>query len=286
MKGVILAGGLGSRLYPLTKTISKQLLPIYDKPMVYYPLSILMLAGIKDIAIVSSKKHIDDYESLLGNGKSLGISIQYILQDNPNGLPEAFIVAEDFIKNESVCMILGDNIFYGADFVSRHILPNIQNNRNSIFTYHVGNPSDFGVINLDKNNNIIDIEEKPKKPKSNQAITGLYIFDNKVSEYAKLLKPSSRGETEIVDLIKIYLNNKQLHVEKISRGVAWLDTGTHQNLIEAGEFIKTIENRQGLKIGCIEEIAYNNGNIGKNQLEKIISEMKNCEYKDYLTRII
>ena len=286
MKGVILAGGIGSRLYPLTKTISKQLLPIYDKPMVYYPLSLLLLAGIRDIAIICTQNHIEDYKTVLGNGSKIGINIQYILQKTPNGLPEAFILSEEFVNGDHVCMILGDNILYGADFVSKHILPNIIEMKNSIFTYHVANPSDFGVINLDSNDKILGVEEKPDNPKSNQAITGLYIFDNNVSKYSKSLRPSNRGETEIVDLIQIYIEKKLLHVEKISRGVAWLDTGTHQNLIEAGEFIKTIENRQGLKVGCIEEIAYNKGYINANQLNKIISEMKNCDYKDYLIKIL
>ncbi len=286
MKGIILAGGLGSRLYPLTQTTSKQLLPIYDKPMIYYPLSILMLAGIRDIALISSEEYLRDYKCLLGDGGHLGISIHYLKQDKPNGLPEAFKIAEQFIKGDNVCMILGDNIFYGSDFVSKHILPNLKKNRNSIFTYHVANPSDFGIINLDKDDKIIKIEEKPKKPKSNLAITGLYIFDKNVSKYSRSLKSSKRGETEIIDLIKIYHKKKLLHVEKISRGVAWLDTGTHKNLIDAGDFIKTIESRQGLKIGCIEEISYLKGFINKKALTQIINKMRPCEYKDYLKKVL
>ena len=286
MKGIILAGGLGSRLYPLTQTTSKQLLPVYDKPMIYYPLSILMLAGIRNIALITSKNYINDYKKLLGTGKQLGISIKYLVQKNPNGLPEAFKISEKFIKNESVCMILGDNIFYGAEFVSKHIMPNLNKENNTIFTYHVANPSEFGVIQLDQKDNILSISEKPKKPKSNLAITGLYIFDKNVSSYAKLLKKSKRGETEIIDLIKMYHKKNNLHVEKISRGIAWLDTGTHQNLVDASEFIKTIEKRQGLKIGCIEEIALSNKFITKKTLTETIAKMNKSEYRDYLSKII
>ena len=287
MKGIILAGGLGSRLYPLTQTTSKQLLPVYDKPMIYYPLSILMLAGIRNIALITSKDYIKDYKKLLGTGNQLGISIKYLIQKNPNGLPEAFKIAEKFIKNESVCLILGDNIFYGAEFVSKHIIPNLnKENNNTIFTYHVANPSEFGVIELDQNDKVLSITEKPKKPKSNLAITGLYIFDKNVSNYSKLLKKSKRGETEIIDLIKMYHKKNNLHVEKISRGIAWLDTGTHQNLVDASEFIKTIEKRQGLKIGCVEEIALSNKFITKKTLTKTVAKMNKSEYRDYLSKII
>jgi len=285
-KGIILAGGKGTRLSPLTKILNKQLLPLYDKPLIFYPLSVLMLAGIKDILIITNKGETSLFKKILGNGKSIGIKISYKEQKKPNGLPEAFIIGEKFIKNQSVALILGDNFFYGQGFTNR-IREKIRENRGAtIFTYIVNNPSDYGIVELDKNNKIKNILEKPKKTKSKLAITGFYLFDKNVVNFSKELKPSKRKELEIVDLIKKYFKQKNLNVEFMGRGSAWLDAGNIQNLNETAQFISSIERRQGLKIGCPEEIAYINKWISKNDIVKSIKFYGNCEYSDYLKNLI
>jgi len=284
-KGIILAGGHGTRLSPLTKVLNKQLLPLYDKPIIYYPLSILMLAGIKDILIISNVGERRSFMKLLGNGKDLGIKISYIEQFKPRGLPDAFIVGEEFIGNDDVALILGDNFFYGQGFTNR-LNKSLRNNTGAtIFTYNVNNPSDYGILEL-KNKKIKKIVEKPKKPKSNLAITGLYYFNNKVVKYAKSLKPSKRKELEIVDLINKYLREKKLKAEFIGRGSAWLDTGNPKNLFNAAQFISTIEERQGQKIACLEEIAYQKKWISKKNILKRISFYGKCEYSSYLKKIM
>ena len=285
-KGIILAGGKGTRLGPLTKILNKQLLPLYDKPLIFYPLSVLMLAGIKDILIITNRGDTNLFKKILNNGKNLGIKISYKEQKKPNGLPEAFIIGEKFIKNQSVALILGDNFFYGQGFTSR-IKEKIQENRGAtIFTYIVNNPSDYGIVELDKNNEIKNILEKPKKTNSKLAITGFYLFDKNVVNLSKKLKPSKRKELEIVDLMKEYLKNKKLDAEFMGRGSAWLDTGTIQNLNETAQFISSIERRQGLKIGCLEEIAYNSKWISKKNIIKSIKFYGNCEYAEYLKVLI
>jgi len=284
MKGIILAGGSGTRLYPLTRVVSKQLLPVYDKPMIYYPLSVLMLAGIKEILIISTPIDINRFSALLGNGKDLGISINYIEQPSPDGLAQAFILGEEFIGDEDVCLILGDNIFYG------HGLPNLLHNSvnkalngvATIFGFHVSNPTDYGVVEFDSNEMALTIEEKPKNPRSSFAVTGLYFYPNDVVETAKKVKPSSRGELEITSVNQAFLENQLLHVEILGRGFTWLDMGTHENLLEASNFIETIERRQGLKISCIEEIAYKMGFIDKAQLKKLAKNLSHNEYGNYL----
>jgi glucose-1-phosphate thymidylyltransferase len=284
-KGIILAGGKGTRLSPLTKIINKQLLPLYDKPLIFYPLSVLMLAGIKDVLIITNLGQKKLFQMILGNGSGLGIKISYKEQKKPNGLPEAFIIGEKFINNDDVALILGDNFFYGQGFTNR-IKDCINNNNGAtIFTYIVNNPSDYGIAELNKNSEIIKISEKPKKSNSKFAITGLYLFDNQVVSLSKKLKPSKRNELEIVDLIKKYLKQKKLKAEFIGRGSAWLDTGTIENLNETSQFIASIEKRQGLKIGCIEEIAYNNKWIEKKKLLKAIKFYGNCSYSDYLKKL-
>ena len=285
-KGIILAGGKGTRLSPLTKVLNKQLLPLYDKPLIFYPLSVLMLAGIKDILIITNKGETNLFRKILGNGKNLGIKICYKEQKKPNGLPEAFIIGEKFIKNQNVALILGDNFFYGQGFTNR-IKEKIQQNRGAtIFTYTVNNPSDYGIVELDKNNKIKNILEKPKKTSSRLAITGFYLFDKNVVKFSKELKPSIRKELEIVDLIKRYLKQKKLSAEFMGRGSAWLDTGSIQNLNETAQFISSIERRQGLKIGCIEEIAYINRWISKENIMRSIKFYGNCEYSEYLKNLI
>ena len=285
-KAIILAGGKGTRLSPLTKVLNKQLLPLYDKPLIFYPLSVLMLAGIKEILIITNKGETNLFKKILGNGESLGIKINYEEQKKPNGLPEAFIIGEKFINNDDVALILGDNFFYGQGFTNR-IKDCINNNDGAtIFTYIVNNPSDYGIAELNKNNEIIKITEKPKKSNSKFAITGLYLFDNQVVKLSKKLKPSKRNELEIVDLIRKYLQQKRLKAEFIGRGSAWLDTGTIENLNETSQFIASIERRQGLKIGCLEEIAYNNKWIAKNKLIKAIKFYGNCSYSDYLKNLL
>jgi len=284
-KGIILAGGHGTRLSPLTKVLNKQLLPLYDKPIIYYPLSILMLAGIKDILIISNVGERRSFMKLLGNGKDLGIKISYIEQFKPRGLPDAFIVGEEFIDNDDVALILGDNFFYGQGFTNR-LNKSLRNNTGAtIFTYNVNNPSDYGILEL-KNKKIKRIVEKPKKAKSNLAITGLYYFNNKVVKYAKSLKPSKRKELEIVDLINKYLREKKLKAEFMGRGSAWLDTGNPKNLFNAAQFISTIEERQGQKIACLEEIAYQKKWISKKNILKRISFYGKCEYSSYLKKIM
>lgn len=281
-KGIILAGGSGTRLHPITLGVSKQLLPIYDKPMVYYPLSVLMLAGIRDILLISTQDDIRNYEKLLSDGSSLGIKIEYAVQKEPNGLAEAFIIGSDFIGDDSVSLILGDNIFYGQNF-SGSLKKAVKNKGATIFGYYVNNPQRFGVAELDKKNGkVISIEEKPKIPKSNYAVTGLYFYDNSVVEIAKSLKPSKRGELEIADINKKDIQNNNLTMEILGRGFAWLDTGTHDSLIEAGNFVKTIENRQGLKIACLEEIAFNNGWISEGDLISKGKSLSKTKYGEYL----
>ena len=285
-KGIILAGGKGTRLSPLTKIINKQLLPLYDKPLIFYPLSVMMLAGIREVLIITNSGQKKLFQNILGNGSGLGIKINYEEQKKPNGRPEAFIIGEKFINNDDVALILGDNFFYGQGFTNR-IKDCINNNDGAtIFTYIVNNPSDYGIAELNKNNEIIKITEKPKKSNSKFAITGLYLFDNQVVKLSKKLKPSKRNELEIVDLIRKYLQQKRLKAEFIGRGSAWLDTGTIENLNETSQFIASIERRQGLKIGCLEEIAYNNQWIAKNKLIKAIKFYGNCSYSDYLKNLL
>ena len=285
-KAIILAGGKGTRLSPLTKVLNKQLLPLYDKPLIFYPLSVLMLAGIKEILIITNRGETNLFKKILGNGENLGIKIFYKEQKKANGLPEAFIIGEKFIKNQSVALILGDNFFYGQGFTNR-IKEKIKENRGAtIFTYIVNNPKDYGIIELDKNNKIKNILEKPKKTKSRLAITGFYLFDKNVINFSKQLEPSKRKELEIVDLIKKYFKKKTLDAEFMGRGSAWLDTGNVQNLNETAQFISSIERRQGLKIGCLEEIAYINKWISKKNIIKAVKFYGNCEYSEYLNNLV
>lgn len=285
-KGIILAGGHATRLYPVTKTVSKQLLPIYDKPMIYYPLSVLMLAGIREIMIISTPTDLPSFKKLLGNGVQIGLSLYYAEQPEPEGLAQAFIIAKEFIVDHPSCLILGDNIFYGQGMVDS-LRRSIKNEIGAtIFAYWVNNPERYGVIAFDNNGNVTDIIEKPQSYISNWAVTGLYCYDNHVSEFAATLKPSARGEYEITDLNRIYLQNNSLKVEKLGRGIAWLDTGTHESFAQATNFILTIEQRQGLKIACLEEIAYRMGYISGEKLKRLALNMKNSSYGDYLLRII
>ena len=285
-KGIILAGGYGTRLGPLTKGVNKQLLPLYDKPLIYYPLSVLMLAGIKNILIITNKGEKYNFLKLLGDGSQLGMKISFLEQDRPKGLPDAFIIGKNFIGQDDVVLILGDNFFYGQGFTSR-LKKALQKNKGAtIFTYIVNNPSDYGILEVDNKNKIKRIVEKPSKPKSNLAITGLYFFNHKVVNFAKTLKPSKRNELEIVDLLNIYLQNKSLKSEFMGRGSAWLDTGNATNLFNASQYIAAIEERQGLKIACIEEISYQNKWISKKQIFKRISFYGKCDYSDYLKKII
>jgi len=284
MKGIILAGGSGTRLYPLTITVSKQLLPVYDKPMIYYPLATLMLANIKDILIITTLEDSDNFINLLGDGSKLGISIQYKIQENPTGLPEAFIIGEEFIDGGDVCLILGDNIFHSDTFVNKYLLPSFVSVKPTVFGCHVRDPERYGVVEFDNNNNVISIEEKPLNPKSNYAIAGLYIFDKRASSIAKSLSVSDRNETEIVDMLNNYLELGDLQVQLLGRGVAWLDTGTHNSLHHASNYIEVLENRQGLKIGCIEEIAYSKGYITKKKLLKLAMSLSNNDYGKYLIK--
>ena len=284
-KGIILAGGTGSRLSPLTKVINKQLLPLYDKPLIFYPLSILMLAGIRDILIITNPNEDINFKKILGNGSNFGIKIQYLTQQKPNGLPEAFVIGEKFIKKKNVALILGDNFFYGQGFTKRLKQQTKTKSGSTIFTYKVNNPEDYGIIET-KNNQIISIKEKPKKSKSHLAITGLYFFDKNVVDFAKKLKPSKRKELEIVDLLKKYLKLKRLKVEFMGRGSAWLDTGNAESLFETSQFISNIEKRQGLKIACLEEIALNNKWISKDIIKKQINFYGNCNYSNYLRKLI
>ena len=285
MKGIILAGGSGTRLYPLTRSVSKQLLPIYDKPMIYYPLSILMLAGIQEILIISTPEDLSKFENLLGDGSNIGIELEYKAQPSPDGLAQAFIIGEEFIGNESVALILGDNIFYGQGLTELLIaaVSNVKNNNMAtVFGYHVKEPSRYGVVEFDDSNKAISIEEKPLNPKSNYAVTGLYFYPNDVVDKAHLVKPSERGELEITTINEMYLNENRLKVNLFGRGYAWLDTGAHEDLLEASMFIETIERRQGLKVACIEEIAFEKGYISREKLIEIASVMKNNQYGQYL----
>jgi glucose-1-phosphate thymidylyltransferase len=283
-KGIILAGGSGSRLYPITKVYSKQLALIYDKPLIYYPLSILMLGGIKDILIISNKETIPLYQQLFNNGNQVGLNISYKVQDAPNGIAEAFILGEEFIGNDNVTLILGDNIFYGDLSFFYDALK--RENGATIFGYQVNDPQRYGIVEFDKNGKAISIEEKPLHPKSNYAVPGLYIYDNQVIEISKNLKPSARGELEITDVNRTYLERGQLYVEKIGRGIAWLDTGTPEALLQASNFFGVIEDRQGLKVACIEEIAFNKGFISKEQFEKLVHSIPKSLYRDYLEKIL
>ncbi len=287
MRGIILAGGSGTRLYPVTMAVCKQLLPVYDKPMIYYPMSALMLAGIKEILIISTPKDLQRFKDIFGDGSHLGLKLSYKEQPSPNGLAEAFILGKEFLAGGPGCLVLGDNIFYGHGFT--HLLAgalkNIEDNKATVFGYYVNDPERYGVVELDKNADAVSIEEKPKKPKSNWAVIGLYFYPADVCLKASALKPSARGELEITDLNLVYLKEKRLKVELMGRGYAWLDTGTYSSLLEAGEFIETIEKRQGLKIGCIEEIAYKQGFISKEQLIKIAEKFSKNSYGEYLLKI-
>ena len=282
MKAIILAGGKGSRLYPMTKYISKQLLPVNDKPMIYYPLSIIMLAGIKNIAIVSDGKSLPSYKSILGNGSDLGMKISYFEQKNPNGIPEVFTITKNFIKKDNVMLILGDNIFYGDSFVEKYIRPAIDLKKPHIYGYFKKDPSQYGVVSFDKHYKIKNIVEKPKKFLSNYAVPGLYIFDGRVCDYTKKLKKSKRGELEILDLIKIYKMKNEMKLKIIDRGVAWMDMGKPEDLSKASQFINTLEENQGQKISCLEEIAYKNDFINKKKFQDLINKMPNSNYKNYL----
>jgi glucose-1-phosphate thymidylyltransferase len=285
-KGLILAGGSGTRLYPVTQIISKQLLPVYDKPMIYYSLSTLMLAGIRDILLISTPEDAPRFEALLKDGSQWGIDIQYCVQKSPDGLAQAFILGESFIANHHSTLVLGDNIFYGADFNQLLLMAKQREEGATIFTYHVLDPERYGVAEFDKSNQVVSLEEKPLKPKSNYAVTGLYFYDQDVVDMTKSLKPSKRGELEITDLNQLYLNKNKLYVEVMGRGYAWLDTGTHESLLEASQFISTLENRQGLKVACPEEIAYRQQWITASQLEALAAPLLKNGYGQYLKRIL
>lgn len=284
-KGIVLAGGSGTRLHPITKGVSKQLLPVYDKPMIYYPISILMLAGIKEILVISTPEDISGYQSLLDDGSDFGIEIKYAIQPSPDGLAQAFVIGEDFIGESNVALILGDNIFYGQNFTENLKTATSKENGATIFGYHVKDPDRFGVVYFDINGAVTSIEEKPKNPKSNYAVTGLYFYDNDVIEIAKALEPSPRGELEITDINIVYKNRGDLNVELLGRGFAWLDTGTHDSLIEAGQFIQTVEHRQGLKVACLEEIAFHQGWVTKDGLLKQADKLQKTSYGKYLAMV-
>lgn len=285
MKGIILAGGSGTRLYPITKSVSKQILPIYDKPMIYYPLSVLMLSGIKDILIISTPRDIECFKELFGDGSQVGLNFSYAIQEEPRGLAEAFIIGEDFIGDDKVCLVLGDNIFYGYNFTERLSRAATREEGATIFGYHVSNPEEFGVVEFDKNYNVLSIEEKPEEPKSNYAVPGLYFYDNDVIQIAKSIKPSKRGELEITAVNNEYLKRGKLKVELFGRGMAWLDTGTHRGLLDAANFVEAIQTRQGLYVACIEEIAYRKGYINKEKLIELAEPLLKTEYGKYLMRV-
>lgn len=285
MKGIILAGGAGTRLYPSTIACSKQILTVYDKPMIYYPLSTLMLAGIREVLVISTPRDLPGFEELLGDGSALGMKFSYAVQPEPKGLAQAFIIGEEFIGDDNVCLVLGDNIFYGYGFSGRLAAAAARKEGATIFGYHVSNPEDFGVVEFDKDWNVLSIEEKPKEPKSNYAVPGLYFYDNSVVEIAKNVKPSARGELEITSVNNEYLARKQLKVELFGRGMAWLDTGTHSAMLAAANFVETVQNRQGLYVSCIEEIAYRNGWINKDQLLEQAQRLGKSEYGQYLKKV-
>jgi glucose-1-phosphate thymidylyltransferase len=286
MKGIVMAGGFGSRLFPITKAISKQLLPVYDKPMIYYPISVLMLAGIKDILIVTTPDHKSSFQKLLGNGSNFGINLKFATQSNPDGIAQAFILGEEFIGKDNVCLILGDNIFYGQGFTQILQQAVERKNGSTIFAYQVKNPQEFGIVEFNNQGQAISIEEKPLKPKSNFAVTGLYFYDNNVVNIAKTIKTSARGELEITFVNQIYLKNNNLHVQQLGRGFAWLDTGTQESLLNASQFMQTVENRQGFKIGCLEEIAFNKGWLSKKEILNIIQNYPDTKYSKYLLNVL
>ena len=285
MKGIILAGGRGTRLYPMTKTVSKQLLPVYDKPLIYYPLSVLLLSEITEILVISTPEDTPIYKELLGDGSRLGVSIEYAVQNEPKGIAQAFILGEDFIGDDSVCLILGDNVFYGQNFPNMLLKVQEKKNGATVFGYPVKNPKDFGVVEFDKDGKVFSIEEKPQEPKSNYAVPGLYFYDNKVIEYAKSIKPSPRGELEISSINSLYLETGELDVVLLGRGIAWLDTGTPAGLLKAAEYVQTVQSMQGLYISCIEEIAWRKGYISNEQLRQLGEELKLTDYGQYLIRL-
>ena len=288
MKGIILAGGSGTRLYPITKGVSKQLLPVYDKPMIYYPLSVLMLAGIQEILIISTPEDLPNFKKLLGNGKEIGLQLRYAVQPSPDGLAQAFIIGGEFIGTDDVCLVLGDNIFYGVGFsgMLQNAIKNVAEGKSTVFGYYVNDPKRYGVAEFDTNGNVISIEEKPNDPKSNFAVVGLYFYTNDVVQIAKNTQPSERGELEITSVNQSYLKQKTLKVELLGRGFAWLDMGTHDSLMDAGQFIETIEKRQGLKVACLEEIAYKMKYINAEQVRKLAEPLKNSGYGQYLLNLI
>ena len=288
MKGIILAGGSGTRLYPITKGVSKQLLPVYDKPMIYYPLSVLMLAGVQEILIISTKDDLPYFEKLLGDGSEIGLKLSYKEQPSPDGLAQAFIIGKDFIGNENVCLVLGDNIFYGSGFsgMLKNAKKNVSNGKSTVFGYYVKDPERYGVAEFDNKGNVISIDEKPEKPKSNYAVVGLYFYTNDVVQIAKNIKPSKRGELEITSINQVYLKHDKLKVELLGRGFAWLDTGTHDSLLEAGNFIESIESRKGLKVACLEEIAFRMKYINADQVKKLAEPYKKNGYGRYLLNLV